>query len=105
MADEARLVLGPWLQALETKRPHVHWLHVLDGIADTDVRMVVPDAAALKASHDVVLTADGKVIEAVVGMHGDNLTLPKQVDLLSQRRRWTNCIAVALPRQRGCRQA
>ena len=81
VADEARLVLGPWLQALKTKRPHVHWLPVLDGIADTDVLMVVPDAAALKARHDVVLTADGKVIEAVVGVHGDNLTLPKQINL------------------------
>lgn len=59
----------------------MHWLYVLDGIAGTDVLMVVPDAAALKASHDVVLTADGKVIEAVTGAHGDNLTLPKQVDL------------------------
>lgn len=79
-ADETRLVLGPWLQALETKRPHVHWLPVPDGIADTDVLMVVPDAAALKASHDVVLTADGKVTEAVAGVHGDNLTLPKQIN-------------------------
>ncbi|MGH3886719.1 MAG: bifunctional diaminohydroxyphosphoribosylaminopyrimidine deaminase/5-amino-6-(5-phosphoribosylamino)uracil reductase RibD [Pseudonocardiaceae bacterium] len=81
VADEARIVLGPWLQALKTKRPHVHWLPALDGIADTDVLTVVPDAAALKASHDVVLTADGKIIEAVAGGHGDNLTLPRQVNL------------------------
>jgi diaminohydroxyphosphoribosylaminopyrimidine deaminase/5-amino-6-(5-phosphoribosylamino)uracil reductase len=85
-ADDTRLVLGPWLQALKAKRPHVHWLPVPDGIADTDVLMVVPDAAALKASRDAVLTADGKVTKAVLGVHGDNLTLPKQINLAEPAR-------------------
>ncbi|MCA1673377.1 MAG: hypothetical protein LC799_14655 [Actinobacteria bacterium] len=81
LADEALLVLGPWLCAFESKRPRVHWLHVLDDTPEVDTLMAVPDAAPLKASHDVVLTTDGTVVEADVGVHHNNLTVPTSVDL------------------------
>lgn len=82
LADEARLVLDPWLRTLELKRPHVHCLHIADSEPQIDTLEAVPDAASLKASHDVVLSAaDGAVAEAVPGAHDTNLTLPAQLDL------------------------
>ena len=81
LAEEARLVLGPWLHALRTGRPYVRWLCLIGNAPDRDVLDVVPDAADLMASHDVVLTTDGSVREAVPGAHGNNLELPAQVDL------------------------
>jgi diaminohydroxyphosphoribosylaminopyrimidine deaminase/5-amino-6-(5-phosphoribosylamino)uracil reductase len=80
LADEARLVLDPWLHAYQTKRPFVHWVTILDQPAANSLP-IVPDASALLTSHDVVLLADGTVLEAVPGAHGDNLDLPTQLDL------------------------
>jgi diaminohydroxyphosphoribosylaminopyrimidine deaminase / 5-amino-6-(5-phosphoribosylamino)uracil reductase len=81
LADEARLVLGPWLHAHETKRPFVHWVTILDQPTCADPLTIVPDANTLLASHDAVLHANGTVLEAVPGAHGDNLDLPTQLDL------------------------
>lgn len=81
LAEEALLVLGPWLRALGTRRPHVCWLRVLDNVADWDVLTAVPGAAALKARHDVLITANGRTEEAVAGAHGNSLVLPTRIDL------------------------
>jgi diaminohydroxyphosphoribosylaminopyrimidine deaminase/5-amino-6-(5-phosphoribosylamino)uracil reductase len=81
LAAEARLVLGPWLQALATRRPFVRWLWLPDGAMESSASTAVPDTADLLASHDVLVTADGGVREAVPGVHGDNLQLPALVEL------------------------
>ena len=81
LAGEARLVLGSWLQGLTTGRPFVRWLSLPDTAPENNALAVIPDAADLLTSHDVVITADGGVREAVPGAHGDNLQLPARVDL------------------------
>lgn len=81
LADQALLVLGPWLRALDTKRPHVQWLCLMGYSPNIDALAVVPDAADLLASHDVVLTASGHIREAVPGVHGGQLDLQAQLDL------------------------
>jgi diaminohydroxyphosphoribosylaminopyrimidine deaminase / 5-amino-6-(5-phosphoribosylamino)uracil reductase len=69
LADEARMVVGRWLQALATGRPHVHWITDPAGTQDM-------------TSYDIVVNApDGVVVETVPGAHGQNLQLPRHVDL------------------------
>ena len=64
LADEARLVLGPSLDALITCRPFVIWPYA------------VSDDGATGGLADVVMSADGSVAEAVPGSH-----LPGVLDL------------------------
>jgi diaminohydroxyphosphoribosylaminopyrimidine deaminase / 5-amino-6-(5-phosphoribosylamino)uracil reductase len=56
LADEARVVIGPWLTALERRRPYVSWVPT------------APDE--LRTLHDVVVRADGKLEEGRPGGHG-----------------------------------
>ncbi|HUZ36318.1 MAG TPA: bifunctional diaminohydroxyphosphoribosylaminopyrimidine deaminase/5-amino-6-(5-phosphoribosylamino)uracil reductase RibD [Streptosporangiaceae bacterium] len=70
LADEARVVLGGWLAALETRRPVVTWPYV---IGDHGI-MALPDemeeARVMRLNADAVLRGDGSVTEAVPGSHG-----------------------------------
>ncbi|WP_121011985.1 bifunctional diaminohydroxyphosphoribosylaminopyrimidine deaminase/5-amino-6-(5-phosphoribosylamino)uracil reductase RibD [Saccharothrix australiensis] len=69
LADTARLVLGPWLDSLTTGRPHVTWLYR----TNPDGNPVTPTASqvrALAAGMDVVVHADGSVVEARPNSHG-----------------------------------
>ncbi|WP_433270766.1 bifunctional diaminohydroxyphosphoribosylaminopyrimidine deaminase/5-amino-6-(5-phosphoribosylamino)uracil reductase RibD [Actinosynnema sp. CS-041913] len=77
LADTARLVLGPWLDSLRTRRPHVTWLYR----SDSDGRIAVATAsqvAALATGVDVVVHADGRVVEAQPNSHDtDTFSIPE----------------------------
>lgn len=77
LSDEARLVIGPWLEALESGLPHVHWAYVVD----SEVRLdPVPDGASFRAEFDAILTSDGRLQEGVPGAHSpDEFSLPPMV--------------------------
>jgi diaminohydroxyphosphoribosylaminopyrimidine deaminase/5-amino-6-(5-phosphoribosylamino)uracil reductase len=68
LAEEARLVLGTWLTALELKRPVVTWAYAsrgngIGGLGDDLTR-------ELRGQVDAVLSEDGTVAEGVRGSHG-----------------------------------
>jgi diaminohydroxyphosphoribosylaminopyrimidine deaminase/5-amino-6-(5-phosphoribosylamino)uracil reductase len=81
LENEARLVLGSWLTATTTGRPHVTWPYVLTGGAVTALPHSSAEARTLELAADAVLHADGQVAEAVPGSHGqDVLSLPAWAD-------------------------
>lgn len=78
LADEARLVIGPWLTALQTKRPDVHWAFVID---EHNANDQPADVDNLRAQADAVLTHDGHLEEGVPGAHGEDVfSLPRLLD-------------------------
>jgi len=75
LADEARLVLGPWLEALSSRRPRVLWAyeHGPRGHRPCSASLL----AKLRVGVDAVLETAGVVEEGVPGAHGpDAFTLP-----------------------------
>lgn len=70
LADEALLVLGPWLTAIRMIRPRVVWPYGIDANGVFDSRAAALGAEPLCRTADVVLHEDGKVEEAVPGSHG-----------------------------------
>jgi diaminohydroxyphosphoribosylaminopyrimidine deaminase / 5-amino-6-(5-phosphoribosylamino)uracil reductase len=72
LADEARLVLGPWLDALETRRPYVTWVYVLDHQAVANL-FAIDAVRALRRGSDAVLSEDGLVEEGVPSSHGEGI--------------------------------
>lgn len=70
LADEARVVLGPWLAPLEAGRPWIIWPYMIRGRRITALPWTVPGAADLKAGADAVLHPNGRVTEAVPRAHG-----------------------------------
>lgn len=66
LSDEARLVIGPWLDALESGLPYVCWAYVVDGEERLDT---FPEGATLRAGFDAILTSDGRFEEGVPGAH------------------------------------
>src|SRR5436190_1195722 len=78
LADEARLVLGPWLTA-QTRG----WPFVVAGYAvgSDGPQHLEPDAVSdLQAGVDAVLYQDGRVEEAIPGRHGQGvLNIPPVV--------------------------
>lgn len=79
LGDETRLVLGPWLAALEHKRPFVTLGYTVDGNGSlgglpTAIRSSahesVMDAFDLRLMHDAVLLDTGQLEESVAGGHG-----------------------------------
>lgn len=83
---ESRLVLGPWLAALERKRPFVTLGYTVnaDGrisglpTADrTSVHEIMIDADNLRLIHDAVLLDNGQLEETILNGHGrDVFNLP-----------------------------
>lgn len=82
LGDETRLVLGPWLAALEQKRPFVTLGYTVDGNGSrgglpTAVRSSAPqavmDAHDLRLVHDAVLLSDGQLEEGAPGGHGQDV--------------------------------
>jgi diaminohydroxyphosphoribosylaminopyrimidine deaminase/5-amino-6-(5-phosphoribosylamino)uracil reductase len=69
LTNEALLVLGPWLTALETARPLVIWAYVV-GAAGIESAVELPEAAYLLTCADAVLHEDGLVTETTTGSHG-----------------------------------
>jgi diaminohydroxyphosphoribosylaminopyrimidine deaminase/5-amino-6-(5-phosphoribosylamino)uracil reductase len=76
LSDEARLVIGPWLEAQASGFPHVRWAYVVD----SDARPVlepVPDWVILRTEFDAILTSDSRLEEGVPGAHSpDDFSLP-----------------------------
>jgi diaminohydroxyphosphoribosylaminopyrimidine deaminase/5-amino-6-(5-phosphoribosylamino)uracil reductase len=76
LGDEARLVIGPWLSALESGLPHVHWAYVSD--SDAHPRPdPPPEMATLRAEVDATVTPEGRLEEGVPDAHSpDEFSLP-----------------------------
>ncbi|WP_234343944.1 bifunctional diaminohydroxyphosphoribosylaminopyrimidine deaminase/5-amino-6-(5-phosphoribosylamino)uracil reductase RibD [Streptomyces sp. NRRL F-5123] len=72
LADEALVVLGPWLSATKTGRPHVTWVYqaALDGSPVGEGEAVRNEVAALRGAYDLVVTAGGAFDEGRPGSHG-----------------------------------
>ncbi|MGH3936416.1 MAG: bifunctional diaminohydroxyphosphoribosylaminopyrimidine deaminase/5-amino-6-(5-phosphoribosylamino)uracil reductase RibD [Pseudonocardiaceae bacterium] len=75
LANEARLVLGPWLNSLKTGRPHLTWayVHSDDGPAPalgSTSPLIAADARLLRTHNDAVLYTGGEVEEGVPNSHG-----------------------------------
>ncbi len=68
LADEARLVLGPWLAALTAGRPVVTAAFMANGEAADDETL-----GELRVSVDAVLLADGRAEEGVANSHGEGI--------------------------------
>lgn len=72
LVEEAELVLGPWLHAQATQRPHVTWTYTVN-----DAGIVVPLSGVWerqqRASVDAVISQDGTITEGLVGSHGSGV--------------------------------
>lgn len=64
LAEEALLVLGPWLASLTLERPFITWLQGPDSEA------LAAEVDLLRQSHDLVVGAGGLVEEGRPGSHG-----------------------------------
>ncbi|MFI9391179.1 bifunctional diaminohydroxyphosphoribosylaminopyrimidine deaminase/5-amino-6-(5-phosphoribosylamino)uracil reductase RibD [Streptomyces bauhiniae] len=67
LAEEALLVLGPWLESLTRERPFITWVY---GGGDA---AVTGEVRLLRESHDLVVLAGGVVEEGRAGSHGDGV--------------------------------
>ncbi len=73
LADEARVVLGYWLTALEAGRPVIIWPYIL---SDRGMTALHPETEAVRdllINADAVLHEDGSVTEAVPASHGEGI--------------------------------
>jgi diaminohydroxyphosphoribosylaminopyrimidine deaminase/5-amino-6-(5-phosphoribosylamino)uracil reductase len=69
LASEARVVLGPWLIALQNKRPRITWSYMVSDDQMTALPRDTAEAAELRSNADAVMREDGTVAEAVPGRH------------------------------------
>jgi diaminohydroxyphosphoribosylaminopyrimidine deaminase/5-amino-6-(5-phosphoribosylamino)uracil reductase len=79
LADEALLVLGPWMAATASRRPHVRWAcgTVPEGFRPSDHLL---SWSGLRSGTDAVLHADGHIEEGVPDAHGASaFALPESV--------------------------
>jgi diaminohydroxyphosphoribosylaminopyrimidine deaminase/5-amino-6-(5-phosphoribosylamino)uracil reductase len=79
VADEARVLLCPWLTALETRRPVITWPYVLDDHGLTPLPPESAETCRLRLNADAVLRTDGSVSEAVPGAHGAGVLTLKDI--------------------------
>ncbi|MFC0433369.1 bifunctional diaminohydroxyphosphoribosylaminopyrimidine deaminase/5-amino-6-(5-phosphoribosylamino)uracil reductase RibD [Kutzneria buriramensis] len=80
LADEAEVVLGPWLRSLNTRRPKVIWAYEVaeEGIGPICRQQFV--ALGLRAGVDAVLDRSGSLQEGRPGQHGVTaFSLPRSV--------------------------
>lgn len=73
LEDEARLVLGPWLDALASQRPQVTWLYRLGPEGIRPLPDDLCDVADLQYGFDAVVNDDGGIEEGVPGTHGETV--------------------------------
>ncbi|MFF0382894.1 bifunctional diaminohydroxyphosphoribosylaminopyrimidine deaminase/5-amino-6-(5-phosphoribosylamino)uracil reductase RibD [Streptomyces sp. NPDC004286] len=66
LAEEALLVLGPWLASLTRERPFITCI-------DGDSEALSAEVELLRQSHDLVVRAGGLVEEGRQGSHGDGV--------------------------------
>ncbi|MDT5027743.1 MAG: diaminohydroxyphosphoribosylaminopyrimidine deaminase [Micromonosporaceae bacterium] len=80
LADEALLVLGPWLTATARQRPWVTWAYSTPSNTGDSVDLTV--VSDLREQADIVVGADGRIAEGIPGGHGkDKLHYPVTLDL------------------------
>lgn len=80
LAEEALVVLGPWLAALMTGRPRVIWACDTTSGDPQPVPTEVVEHAVLRCQVDAVLHPDGQVEEGIPHAHGkDAFELPPRV--------------------------
>jgi diaminohydroxyphosphoribosylaminopyrimidine deaminase/5-amino-6-(5-phosphoribosylamino)uracil reductase len=70
LADEARVVLGPWFTALKTGRPWITWAFDATGGTQGKASDDLVVKAALRRQVDAVVHDDGHVEEGLPGEHG-----------------------------------
>ncbi|MGH3796679.1 MAG: bifunctional diaminohydroxyphosphoribosylaminopyrimidine deaminase/5-amino-6-(5-phosphoribosylamino)uracil reductase RibD [Pseudonocardiaceae bacterium] len=78
LAEEARLVLGPWLNSLGTGRAHVTWVYTVTGdgpapALDSTSQILAADVQLLRIQNDAVLYADDHVEEGAPNSHGQGM--------------------------------
>ncbi|EWM15260.1 bifunctional diaminohydroxyphosphoribosylaminopyrimidine deaminase/5-amino-6-(5-phosphoribosylamino)uracil reductase RibD [Kutzneria sp. 744] len=69
LAEEAEVVLRPWLGALHNRRPRVTWVCEVGAAGPTAIRRQQFDVLALCAGADAVLDDGGKLKEGRPGRH------------------------------------
>ncbi|WP_405140319.1 bifunctional diaminohydroxyphosphoribosylaminopyrimidine deaminase/5-amino-6-(5-phosphoribosylamino)uracil reductase RibD [Sphaerisporangium sp. NBC_01403] len=80
LADEAELVLGPWLSALRTGRPTITWSYIADVSGPASALDRMPGVMELRKGVDAVLHADGRLEEGVLGGHGAGMiNIPSRI--------------------------
>jgi diaminohydroxyphosphoribosylaminopyrimidine deaminase/5-amino-6-(5-phosphoribosylamino)uracil reductase len=98
LANEARVVLGPWLAALDSQRPQVIWACDITGAGPEEVPDEVLAEAGLRCQFDAVVYTDGHVEEGAEGTHGQSaFTLPSIVPVTEP------LVALSLLHQSGAR--
>lgn len=78
LADEARFVLGPWLNSLVTGRPYVTWAYTVTNggpapALDSTSQILAADAQIMRTQNDAVLYADGHVEKGTPNSHGQGM--------------------------------
>lgn len=73
LADEASLVLEPWLTTLHTKRPQVIWLSRPESAIDSDVATTLSKTDPLRQVTDVILYENGIIEECIPGSHNSDV--------------------------------
>ncbi len=79
LADEARLVLEPWLVATQRQRPWVTVARVAGDRPDISFKARLSESGLvveLRQQFDVVVGADGRVAEGIPGGHGQGRVNP-----------------------------
>ncbi|MFD9963971.1 bifunctional diaminohydroxyphosphoribosylaminopyrimidine deaminase/5-amino-6-(5-phosphoribosylamino)uracil reductase RibD [Amycolatopsis sp. NPDC058986] len=80
LADEARVVLGPWLATLDSGRPKVTWAFDATGSSPSMTPEELLTQAGLCYQFDAVVHPDGHVDEGLAGAHGPTaFELPPKV--------------------------
>lgn len=80
LADQARVVLGPWLMALESTRPRVTWACEITNNPPQQVPDNVVAEASLRYRVDAIVRTGGQVEEGIPGTHGQgSFALPAVV--------------------------
>jgi diaminohydroxyphosphoribosylaminopyrimidine deaminase/5-amino-6-(5-phosphoribosylamino)uracil reductase len=79
LANEAQVVLDPWLTATRRRRPWVVWSS--SALAPTGDTADLPAVRDLRQQADIVICPDGQVLEGIPGGHGKGrLHHPTRID-------------------------
>jgi diaminohydroxyphosphoribosylaminopyrimidine deaminase/5-amino-6-(5-phosphoribosylamino)uracil reductase len=77
LKDEALVVLGPWLSSTQARRPFITWIYeaTSDGSPITYGECIAMrgEIAAIRNSHDLAMTRNGKLEEGRPGSHGQGV--------------------------------
>jgi diaminohydroxyphosphoribosylaminopyrimidine deaminase / 5-amino-6-(5-phosphoribosylamino)uracil reductase len=86
LKDEALVVLGPWLSSVQARRPFITWIYEAtpDGspIVFGEYIAMRGEIAAIRESHDLVMTWNGKFEEGRPGSHGQGVFAMPESDIV-----------------------